>query len=81
MSAEEYLQILRIAAAHYREIRELASAEHPDDRSQELLDAGDQLDVAIVLAHQNGANLMALWSATRLDVQYLAALTTGIFEP
>ena len=80
MSKDDYLQVVRIAAAHHKEIVELAVSDRID-MSADIVDAGDQLDVAIVLAHLEGASLMDLWKATKLDVKYLAALTTGIFEP
>lgn len=80
MTKEDALSAARIASAHHQEIAELAVAESSDGTTDTLLDAGDSLDVAVVMAHSEGASLFELWKATKLPVGYLAALTNGAFE-
>jgi hypothetical protein len=73
----EALAAVRVAAAHHRELIELAQSSD-QDFSVAILDAGDCLDVALVLAHQSGAVLFELWGASKLPVQYLNGLINGI---
>jgi hypothetical protein len=80
MSKDEALQIVRIAAAHHTEMVELAAETSSSRMADVLLDAGDNLDIAIVLAHDEGASLFDLWRASRLPVGYVAALTSGSLE-
>lgn len=73
---DEVLQTVRIAAAHHRDLIELAV----DDRIElvsAIQDAGDVLDVALVIAYLDGAKIFDLWKAARLPVGYVAALTSG----
>jgi hypothetical protein len=73
---DEVLQTVRIAAAHHRELVELAVDEGFDVAAQ-IQDAGDVLDVAIVLAYLDGARAFDLWRASGLPVRYVTALTSG----
>lgn len=73
---EDILATIRIAAAHHRELVELATDEG-SEYADALLDAGDCLDVALVLAYLEGATLFELWGASKLPVGYLAGLTSG----
>lgn len=76
---EDAMQAVRIAAAHHREIVELA-VDDGFEMGPQILDAGDVLDVAIVLAYLAGSKIFDLWKASRLPVRYVNALTAGVLE-
>ncbi len=73
---DETLQVVRIAAAHHRELVELA-VDEGFDVATAIGDAGDILDVAIVIAYWEGARAFDLWRASGLPLRYVAALTSG----
>jgi NO-binding membrane sensor protein with MHYT domain len=73
---DETMMAVRIAAAHHREIVELA-VDEGFEMAEVIADAGDILDVAIVLAHFEGARIYDLWKASRLPVGYVNALVNG----
>lgn len=74
---DDALQAVGIAAAHHLELVELATELSGHDMSVAMLDAGDNLDVAIVIASSEGATLFEIWRAAKLPVGYIAALVTG----
>lgn len=76
---EDAIHAVRIAAAHHLELVELAQAEAVDLTSA-ILDAGDVLDVALVLAFDRGVKIFELWRAAKLPVRYIAALTSGAVD-
>jgi hypothetical protein len=81
MTKEDALAALRIASAHHEEIAELCTAEKDVDLTDTLLDAGDQMDMAIMVAYGEGAKLLELRrSAKHLSIRYLADLTEGVLD-
>jgi hypothetical protein len=56
---------------------ELAVEQRDVDMTEPIADAGDNLDVAIMLAYAEGADLLDLKVATKLPVEYLVRLTNG----
>lgn len=76
---EDAIHAVRIAAAHHLELVELAQAEQVDLASA-ILDAGDVLDLAMVIATGEGARLFDVVNAAGLPLRYVAALTSGVVD-
>lgn len=70
------LQVVRITAAHHLELVELAQ-EGTVDVTAAIVDAGDCLDIALIIAYAEGANTFELCRASDLPLRYVLDLTSG----